>query len=163
MLRKKPRCRAADLILADINNNYEIDSSSQSEQSNVCSSDVAGIFDNPSILSSTISFNSDVNSFGTPSLKDEEILDSDEDAEIHKEKKRIIDAIPNDMGNSWEKSRNTDSLSCFTGKHSSVSSDTLSHPSIESREISDCISNTESSCISDVFIGEEDLKAHMTK
>jgi len=79
MLKKKPRCRAADLILADINNNYEIDSSIQSEQSNDCSSDVAGAIDNSSILSTTISFNSDVSSFGPPSLKDEETLDSDED------------------------------------------------------------------------------------
>ena len=60
---KKTRCRAADLILADINNNYEIDSSTQSEQSNDGSSDVAGAFDNSSILSSTLSLNSDVSSF----------------------------------------------------------------------------------------------------
>ena len=79
MLKKKPRCRAADLILADINNNYEIDSSIQSEKSIDGSSDGAGAIDNSSILSSTISFNSEVSPFGTPSLNDEESLDSDED------------------------------------------------------------------------------------
>jgi len=82
MLKKKLRCRAADLILADINNKYEIDSSIQSEESSDCISDDAGAINNFPTFSTAISFNSDISSFGTPSLQDEETLDSDKDALI---------------------------------------------------------------------------------